>query len=250
MIRKTPPIEHGTLSGYKKHTYRKDPKCQPCWDARAKHMKEQRKTEAYKRWQKKYYEANKDRMMQDNLEWRKNNPDKVRQYSRKYLEANSEQVNARRRERYTREKDLILSKNESWRKANLDWVNAYNQERRRKDPERFRGYAREYYHKNRQHIRNSLKRRRHNRYGVESVAWSLQQVIELYGTNCHICGDAIDMQMSRKPGIDGWEKALHIDHVIPMVKGGPDTIENVRPAHAYCNLSKSTKFSGDQKRAS
>lgn len=247
MIRNTLPIEHGTMSGYKKHTYRKDPKCQPCWDARAEHMREQRKTESYKQWQQEYYDKNKEAMLKNNLEWRKNNPEKVREYSRRYLDKNIDKINTRRRKNYAENKEIFLAKNNAWRLKNKDWINEYNQKRRRADPERFRGYAREYYQSNREHIRNSLKRRRHNRYGVISVPYSLDQVIDLYGTDCHICGDAIDMALSRKPGIEGWEKALHIDHVIPMVKGGPDTIDNVRPSHAYCNLSKSVKFSGDQK---
>jgi len=31
---------------------------------------------------------------------------------------------------------------------------------------------------------------------------------------------------------------LHIDHVMPLSKGGPDTLENVRPAHGSCNVKK------------
>jgi len=31
---------------------------------------------------------------------------------------------------------------------------------------------------------------------------------------------------------------LHIDHLVPLAKGGSDTLENVRPAHGICNLRK------------
>ena len=68
------------------------------------------------------------------------------------------------------------------------------------------------------------------------------QVLELYGTNCHICGLPIDLEASRQCGKPGWEKALHIDHVIPLSKGGSDTIENVRPSHGQCNIVKSAKI--------
>jgi 5-methylcytosine-specific restriction endonuclease McrA len=37
-------------------------------------------------------------------------------------------------------------------------------------------------------------------------------------------------------------KNLHIDHVIPISKGGTDTLDNVRPSHAKCNLSKGNKI--------
>ncbi len=68
------------------------------------------------------------------------------------------------------------------------------------------------------------------------------QVLELYGTKCHICGEEIDLQAERQCGRPGWEKGLHIDHVIPLSKGGDDTIENVRPSHGQCNIIKWAKM--------
>lgn len=68
------------------------------------------------------------------------------------------------------------------------------------------------------------------------------QVLELYGTKCHICGEEVDLQAPRQCGKTGWEKGLHIDHVIPLSKGGSDTIENVRPSHGQCNIIKWAKM--------
>lgn len=36
----------------------------------------------------------------------------------------------------------------------------------------------------------------------------------------------------------GPEDEIHADHVIPLNRGGPDVPENVRPAHAACNVGK------------
>jgi 5-methylcytosine-specific restriction endonuclease McrA len=49
------------------------------------------------------------------------------------------------------------------------------------------------------------------------------------------------MKASRKVGSKNWEKSLHIDHLIPISKGGSDTLENVRPTHALCNLKKGNR---------
>jgi 5-methylcytosine-specific restriction endonuclease McrA len=68
--------------------------------------------------------------------------------------------------------------------------------------------------------------------------FSANMVIETYGTDCHLCGGAIDLDAPRTPGQPGWEKALHIDHVIPLSKAGDDTLENVRPSHGKCNVRK------------
>ena len=82
--------------------------------------------------------------------------------------------------------------------------------------------------------RAKSRRRRAN----QSIPYNELQVIATYGGNCNICGLAIDFMAPRKCGIPGWENGLHIDHLIPVSKGGPDTLENVRPTHGVCNLNK------------
>jgi 5-methylcytosine-specific restriction endonuclease McrA len=64
------------------------------------------------------------------------------------------------------------------------------------------------------------------------------QVIATYGINCHLCGLSIDFMAPRKCGVEGWEFGLHIDHLLPISKGGSDTLQNVRPTHGVCNLRK------------
>ena len=64
------------------------------------------------------------------------------------------------------------------------------------------------------------------------------QVIATYGINCYLCDLEIDFMAPRKCGIPGWENGLHIDHLVPVSRGGSDTLENVRPTHGLCNLVK------------
>lgn len=71
--------------------------------------------------------------------------------------------------------------------------------------------------------------------------FSATMVLETYGTDCHLCGGAIDLDAPRTAGKPGWEKSLHIDHVIPLSKGGDDTLDNVRPSHGKCNVRKHNK---------
>ena len=73
--------------------------------------------------------------------------------------------------------------------------------------------------------------------------YSANTVIAKYGNTCHLCGEAVDLSAPRQTGMDGWDRGLHIDHVIPLSKSGKDTLENVRPAHGWCNLSKNNRSS-------
>jgi 5-methylcytosine-specific restriction endonuclease McrA len=81
-------------------------------------------------------------------------------------------------------------------------------------------------------------------FNPESNYFTANTVLAEYGTNCHLCNRPIDLNAPRKSGADGWELSLHIDHVIPLSKGGDDTLQNVRPAHGQCNLFKSAKIQG------
>ena len=67
------------------------------------------------------------------------------------------------------------------------------------------------------------------------------QMLKKYGTDCYLCNSPIDMNAPRQVGKSGWENGLHIEHVIAISNGGPDTLANVRPAHGLCNLNKSNK---------
>ena len=81
-------------------------------------------------------------------------------------------------------------------------------------------------------------RKRNNNYEF----YTEQQVLDAYGFLCHLCGIAIDMTAPRRSGLKNWEMGLHIDHVIPLSKGGADSLVNVRPSHGLCNSKKNNNI--------
>lgn len=97
--------------------------------------------------------------------------------------------------------------------------------------------------KNLHRYREYDRKRRVSKLNNGFEKYSEVQVLLIYGPICHICNKAIDLNASRRIGIgDGWEHGLHIDHLIPISMGGPDTLENTRPSHAICNLKKSSSM--------
>jgi hypothetical protein len=54
---------------------------------------------------------------------------------------------------------------------------------------------------------------------------------------CWLCGEIVDPSLPRVSAGGGT-----IDHVIPISRGGEDTIENARLAHWICNVRKSNKI--------
>ncbi|PYY32364.1 HNH endonuclease [Curtobacterium sp. MCBD17_030] len=54
---------------------------------------------------------------------------------------------------------------------------------------------------------------------------------------CHICGQAIDYTLPHTN-----PRSFVVDHVIPLAKDGPDTIDNKAAAHRDCNSTKRARL--------
>ncbi len=136
------------------------------------------------------------------------NKEKIIQNVKKYRTNNLDKVKEKKAEYYQKNKESIINKVKSYREQNME-------------------------------VERSAKRRRRARIKNNGYDfYTEKQVLELYGTTCYLCNTAIDMNAPRLVGKPGWEKGLHIEHVIDIAKGGPDTLANVKPAHAICNLKK------------
>jgi 5-methylcytosine-specific restriction endonuclease McrA len=90
-----------------------------------------------------------------------------------------------------------------------------------------------YYHG--EHAKRLLK-------GAIQEPYTYKEVLDTYGHICHLCNTLVDLKAPRQCGTSGWEKGLHIDHVIPLSKGGDDTLQNVRPSHGQCNVIKHARL--------
>lgn len=60
-----------------------------------------------------------------------------------------------------------------------------------------------------------------------------REIIERDKGACYLCGLPIDITLLRADPM-----SKHFDHVIPLSKGGPHSMENIRLTHARCNYRK------------
>lgn len=130
-----------------------------------------------------------------------------------------------RKNYYAKNREAILLKSRAYRNTSLD------KEQERATKRAWRASNKD--KRARQQIRRKARLR-----GADAQFYTEQEVLLTYGTDCHICKDPIDMLASRRSGFENWELGLHIDHLISLANGGPDSLENVRPSHAICNLKK------------
>jgi len=103
--------------------------------------------------------------------------------------------------------------------------------RRVADPAQQREYRRRWREANPARRRELEMRRQALKRGGKVTKTDYVAILAEHGMVCHICGDDIPSMAD-----------LHFDHVIPISKGGPHTRENIKPAHAVCNLRKHDKM--------
>ena len=119
--------------------------------------------------------------------------------------------------------------------ANATRYRKWYESRRESERARIAKYGKENPQKRRMHRRN----RRARKLSAESDKYLESDILHIYGIECHICQETVDLTAPRQVGTTGWERGLHLDHVIPLARGGSDTVDNVRPAHGICNVKKS-----------
>ena len=154
----------------------------------------------------KYHEAKKEQVHDQQRLYRQKNGEKIRQQQRLYRQKNGEKTRARIRR---------------WREEHLDWVHERD---------------RHYHQENLEERRDNNRRRRAQKidapgtHTTEDIERQIQSQTDSKGVlHCWWCGKPIEDQ-------------YHVDHRIPLSKGGNDDPGNLVIAHPKCNQSKHDKL--------
>lgn len=117
---------------------------------------------------------------------------------------------------------------EKWAKKKRDWYLRHREERvaytrnfRLKNPH----YKKDYRHRNRE----------------KDNAHARDRARSLRNSGFVVLGSDYE-KMLRQPCIYCGAKSEHIDHIVPLSRGGRHSIGNLAPACAKCNLTKSRRF--------
>lgn len=159
-------------------------------------------------------------------------------YQSYYYKKNREKTNAKRREYYKKNKEKIEKYKSEYFKKYPEKLKRYRSNSYINNKEKRLDASKKYHKKYPEYSRMSKRRRRAKIKNNGYEPYTEEQVLALYGTNCYICAEPIDMNATRRCGQIGWQNGLHIEHVVDIALGGPDTLSNVRPSHAKCNLNK------------
>ncbi len=123
-------------------------------------------------------------------------------------------------------KECKNKKNKQWREDNPEYQKQWCEENKASKAE----YQKQWTEDNQDKRRaNEAKRRALKKGATVREPFAPQDVLDKWGTDCHICKNPIDL-------LD-W----HMEHVVALSNGGEHSLKNVKPSHPKCNMSKGTK---------
>lgn len=135
-------------------------------------------------------------------------------------------------------KECTLEQKRIYYQKNKQMLQERSRQYRLKNPEKWKQIKSDFRKRNPEKCQAERRTRYMRKYGGNHVFYTVQQVLDKYGTNCHLCNQPIDLNAPRSAAFVGWEYGLQIDHVIRLKHGGDDRLENVRPSHGICNSIK------------
>jgi 5-methylcytosine-specific restriction endonuclease McrA len=151
-------------------------------------------------------------------EWREKNKEKIKEYSQKYIKDG--------RVNYEKKRET----NKLWQSQNLDKHRESSKRYYTKNAEKVK-QANKSYHDRHPETRRTIKFNRRAREEraegkIEKHEWLA--LCKKYNNTCLCCGRN--------------DVKLTLDHVVPLVKGGTNTIDNAQPLCQSCNSKKHARI--------
>ena len=173
-------------------------------------------------------DANRERVKK----WTADHSDELRAYKAKHYRENSDLYKARSAKWKRDNPERAAENYRSWVHQNRDKMVAYNVKWARKNAEAIRKRSREQYTANPTPAREQVRRRRAKRKNNPMYTVTprdLDRLLRRHDYKCAYC----------KNDLNG---TYHIDHVVPLSRGGSSGIGNYLPACPFCNTSKGAKL--------
>lgn len=195
----------------------------------------------------RYYQEHKKQVSEKGKQHYIAHRSEILERQQKYVEANKEKVLARRerykvtrkeyeRERYIRNRKKNRERNKLYHEKHKERLNEYTRRYRKVHGERLNEKKRRFLRteigrladKAHQHRRRAQKQAS----GGTHTASQIQEQIQRQKSRCYYCRNKL------KKGKYQW----HIDHVVPLSRGGSNDISNIVITCPTCNLKKNDKL--------
>lgn len=179
-----------------------------------------------KQYHKENFSKTRDKKISYNRLYRQENKEKVLQYGREYCSKNKESKREYHRLYTLKHKDRITEYSHKYKRDNKEKIKEYSKHYSQRESSKLSKI-------NASSKRRDMKLRTSDStipiHKIYPLTKELQQLLEKQNYKCNNCGCDIT-------------KDKHLDHHIPLSKGGKHSIDNVVWLCPSCNLSKSNKM--------
>ena len=180
---------------------------------------------------KSYYDVDKKRAY--NREYVAKNQERVNDYQRRYREEHPEakkQATERKRRHYQNNKERALELSRRWHEEHPEKVREVQRNYYQRNKEARLENSRRWRHNNPDQVARQNEARRAREAGAAVEVIDYQRIYKRDRDICYLCGQKVK------------KAERHLDHVIPLSRGGSHSEDNLRVTHAKCNLLKGTKL--------
>ncbi len=232
--------------------------CKSCEKIKSAEYRDKNKEKISQK-RKEYCLENKEEVNQYKREYYLKNKENFSQYRKQYLLKNKERLSEKRKENHIINKERILRDQREYRAKNKESIRAAQKKHRLKNREMILKKQKEHRLKNKEKNSQSQKewkrknkdkvyaarlKRRSLKHSVEFRGVKRKELLDRDNWKCQICNVTVhDRSEGGNENRHLWDDEFkaHIDHIIPISKGGDSTPENLRVLCRTCNLSKSDK---------
>ncbi len=183
----------------------------------------EQKREKRAAYQKQYRAANREHLLEYKRRHYSENRELMNEQSRQYQAVNREAIREKSKQYYSENRDVIKANVTKYSKANRDVHRRANEKYRKAHPE---------LHTRREARRRAIKRNATIGDLAAIVAWESKWRSKKT-VACHWCRKRVKTT------------DVHIDHVVPLSKGGAHSVENLCVSCAKCNVTKNAKMPED-----
>lgn len=170
-------------------------------------------------YRKKYRDTNKEKIQLASKIWIENNTEHKKELNKQYRECNIEKIKAYKRQYHLNNRIKIIEKTKKWYYENLEKAKTTRNKYKKyyKTTEAYKASNKATRIKRREVLKNSEK----------ATNTQIKQLIK-ESKKCYWCNKELN-------------NLYHIDHYMPIAKGGNHNIENLVISCPSCNLRKHSK---------
>jgi 5-methylcytosine-specific restriction endonuclease McrA len=188
-------------------------------------------------WNQKNWSNNAIELREKGRQYREANKEKLAEQKKQYINANQEIVKARKKRHYESRKEYYAELNKQRYLRNKDEHNKATSKYHEANKDKIAEQKKQYYQTpkgkavEKAHKHNRRAQKINN--GGRHTAQDILNLFTLQSGKCPYC--SVELSSTKR-------NSFHVDHVIPISKGGSNGPENLQLLCPTCNLSKRAKL--------